>query len=264
MKKLIIFLLPVLLTACVRYYSPETAFEDGVYYAEDDPSYVLNSGDYSGVVYYPWSSLDYFYLGYWPYPGYGYGFAHTYPFGPGYPPWGYPYDYYGSHSPWYFSYHNHPYWRPYRGYCLHYGLCRKYNHDGGHDRYARKGGNRRRHAGDDDEEISGRENDVGNDDTSSVSRYVSTTPAGYSGNQGMVIRNRESKKVGQSHLGPVKTGPSKSVSVVPSTSSTSVHSPARSTRSSFSRSGGRSNSVRSPPRNQPSSGSKSSRRKDRD
>ena len=251
MKKLIIFLLPVLLTACVRYYSPETAFEDGVYYAEDDPSYVLNSGDYSGVVYYPWSSLDYFYLGYWPYPGYGYGFAHTYPFGPGY-------------SPWYFSYHNHPYWRPYRGYCLHYGLCRKYNHDGGHDRYARKGGNRRRHAGDDDEEISGRENDVGNDDTSSVSRYVSTTPAGYSGNQGMVIRNRESKKVGQSHLGPVKTGPSKSVSVVPSTSSTSVHSPARSTRSSFSRSGGRSNSVRSQPRNQPSSGSKSSRRKDRD
>ncbi|MDX2418558.1 MAG: hypothetical protein QNK19_13940 [Xanthomonadales bacterium] len=256
MKKLIIFLLPVLLTSCVRYYSPETAFEDGVYYAEDDPSYVLNSGDYSGFVYYPWSSLDYLYLGYWPYPGFGYAFAYTYPFGLGYSPWDYPNGYYG--------YHNRPYWRPYRGYCPHNGPCRKYNHDGGYDPYARKGGKQRRHAGDDDQDIRGRENDAGNDDTSSVSRYVSTTPAGYSGNQGMVIRNRESKKVGQSQVEPVKTPPSNSVSVVPSTTNTSGHSPARSSRSSFSRSGGRSSSVRSSSRNQSPSGSKSPRRRDRD
>jgi len=252
MKKLIIFLLPVLLTACVRYYTPETAIEDGVYYAEDDPSYVLNSGDYTGVVYYPWSSLDYFYLGYWPYAGYGYGFAHAYP---------YPYGL--GYSPWYFSYHNYPYWRPYRGYCPHYGSCARYNHDGGHDRYARKGGNRRHHARD-DEDLLEQVNEPGNDGASSASRYVSTAPAGYAGKQGMVIRNRESTKIGQSQVEPVKTTPSKSVSVVPSTANTSVRSPARSTRSSFSRSGSRSNSFRSPSRSHSSRGSKSSNRRDRD
>lgn len=264
MKKLIIFLLLVLLTGCVSYYSPETAFEDGVYYAEDDPSYVLNSGDYSGVVYYPWSSLDYFYLGYRPYPGYGYGFAYTYPFGIGYSPWDYPNGYYGFHSPWYFSYHNYPYWRPYRGYCSHYGLCRQYSHRGGHDRYARKGGKRRGRAGGDEGDIRGQESDVGNDGYSSVSRHVSTTPAGYAGNQGMVIRNRESKKAGQSRTEPVKPVPSKSVSVIPSTSSSSVHSPARSTRGSYSRSGSRSGSVSSRSGHRSSVGSKSSPRRDRD
>lgn len=264
MKKLIIFLLLVLLTGCVKYYSPETAFEDGVYYAEDDPSYVLNAGDYSGVVFYPWSSLDYFYLGYRSYPGYGYGFAHTYPFGMSYSPWDYPNGYYGFHSPWYFSYHNYPYWRPYRGYCLHYGLCPQYRHGGGHNRYARKGGKRRGRVGDDEAYILNQESDVVNDDNSSVSRHVSTAPAGHSGNQGMVIRNRESKKSGQSHIGPVKTTPSKSVSVRPSTSSTSVSSPSRAMPSSYSRSSSRSRSVSSPTRSRSSVGRKSSPRKDRD
>lgn len=264
MKKLIVFLLLVSLTGCVKYYSPETAFEDGVYYAEDDPAYVLNSGDYSGVVYYPWSSLDYFYTGYWPYPGYGYGFAYTYPFGIGYSPWDYPNRYYGFHSPGYFSYHNYPYWRPYRGYCLYYGPCHQFKHGGGHDRYARKGGKRRGRAGDDEEDLLSLENDVVNNDYSSVSRHVSTAPAGYSGNQGMVIRNRESKKSGQSHLQPVRTTSSKSVSVKPSPSSTSFGSPARSTRGSYSRSSGRSGSVSSSSRSRSSVGSKPSPRKDRD
>ena len=51
MKNLLIMPLLILMAGCVTYYYPETALEDGVYYAEDDPSYVLNSGDYSGVVY---------------------------------------------------------------------------------------------------------------------------------------------------------------------------------------------------------------------
>jgi len=96
MKKLLIVPLMVLLTGCVTYYQPETALEDGVYYAEDDPSYSLNAGDYSGFVYYPWSSLDYFYQGYWP----SYGFAYGYSFALGYSPWGYPYGYPGFYSPW--------------------------------------------------------------------------------------------------------------------------------------------------------------------
>ena len=52
MKKLLILLLLVLLSGCVSYYHPETALEDGVYYAEDDPSYVVYQGGYSGA-YYP-------------------------------------------------------------------------------------------------------------------------------------------------------------------------------------------------------------------
>lgn len=264
MKKLIIILLLVLLSGCVRYYSPQTAFEDGVYYAEDDPSYVLNAGDYSGVVYYPWSSLDYFYTGYWPYPGYGYGIAYTYPFGVGYSPWDYPNGYYGFHSPWYFSYHNYPYWRPYQGPCLYNGLCRQYKLDGKHDRYARKAYKRRGRAGDDEAGGQNGENDVVNDDRSSIRRHVYTTPAGSTGNQGMVIRSRESKKPGRSQLEPVKTAPSKSVSVRPSTTGTSVYSPARSNQSSYSRSSARSRSVSSPSRNRSSSGSKSSPRRDRD
>ena len=77
MKKLLILPLLVLLTGCVTYYYPETALEDGVYYAEDDPSYNVYSGGYAGVAYYPWSSLDYFYLGYNPYPGFGIGYGYV-------------------------------------------------------------------------------------------------------------------------------------------------------------------------------------------
>lgn len=264
MKKLIIILMLVLLTGCVKYYSPETAFEDGVYYAEDDPAYVLNSGDYSGVVYYPWSSLDYFYTGYWPYPGYGFGFSYAYPFGIGYSPWDYPNGYYGFHSPGYYSYHNYPYWRPYRGYCPTYGPCHRFKNGGGHDRYARKGGKRRGRAGDGEENFPSPDNDVVNDTYASVSRHVSTAPAGYPGNQGMVIRNRESKKSGKSYLQPVRAPSSKSVSVKPSPSSTFVRSPARSSRGSYSRSSGRSGSASSSSRSRSSVGSKPSPRRDLD
>jgi len=263
MKKLIIFLLPVFLTACVRYYTPETAIEDGVYYAEDDPSYVFNSGDYTGVVYYPWSSLDYFYLGYWPYPGYGYRFSYAYPFGVGYSPWYYYDGYYAFHPPWYSSHDYYPYRRPYRGHCPHYGSCGGDSQDSGDDRYADERGNRRRHARD-DEDLLEQGNDVGNDRASSASRYVSTAPAGYAGNQGMVIWSRESTKIGQSQIEPVKTTPSKSVIVVPSTPNTSVRSPVTSTRSSFSGGRSRSNSFRSPSRSHSSRGGKSSHRRDRD
>ena len=127
MKKLIILPLLVLLTGCVSYYSPETALEDGVYYAEDDPAYVLNSSDYSGVVYYPWSSLDYFYLGYGRYQRYA--FAYGYPYGWGYSPWGYPYGYHGYYSSWAGSYH-HRYYRPgNRGNCSRHGGCRRDHND---------------------------------------------------------------------------------------------------------------------------------------
>ncbi|MGD9021881.1 MAG: hypothetical protein PVF46_08790, partial [Lysobacterales bacterium] len=68
MKNLLILPLLALLSGCVTYYYPETALEDGVYYAEDDPSYAVYSDSYVSVGYYPWYSLDYFYLGYYPYP----------------------------------------------------------------------------------------------------------------------------------------------------------------------------------------------------
>jgi hypothetical protein len=97
MKKLLILPLLLLLTGCVTYYYPETAFEDGVYYAQDDPSYVVSSGAYAGMSHYPWASLDYFYLSY------------------------YPYYYPGHYSRWYFSNYYYPYYPVYRrydGYCF--------------------------------------------------------------------------------------------------------------------------------------------------
>ena len=60
MKKLLILALLILLTGCVTYYQPETALEDGVYYAEDDPKYVVYQDPYAGYgYYYPWASFDY-------------------------------------------------------------------------------------------------------------------------------------------------------------------------------------------------------------
>jgi hypothetical protein len=127
MKRLLILPFLVLLTSCVTYYYPQTALQDGVYYAEDDPSYVVYSNSYAGVAYYPWSSLDYFYMGYYPYPryGFGYGYGGGWSFGVsyGYSPWYYPYSNYGYYSPWYASYYHYPYYparRPYRGYYSHY------------------------------------------------------------------------------------------------------------------------------------------------
>jgi hypothetical protein len=235
MKKLLILPLLVLLTGCVTYYYPETALEDGVYYAEDDPSYVAYSGGYSGVAYYPWYSLDYFYLGYYPYPGYSIGYAYpsglSLGFGYGFSPWYYPGHYYGYYSPWYGSYYNHyryayhPAWRPYRGYYSGYHGQRYWKkkqrhndryagndrHDGddtyyGNERYDRHDRNDRRNRSDDKfrpgDHASDRRGQEQPDQnrSSTVRRYVSTAPGAQSGNRGVVIRNRESAKVGKSRL----------------------------------------------------------------
>ena len=252
MKKLIILFMFVLLSGCVTYYYPETSFEDGVYYAEDDPSYVLNSGDFSGDVYYPWSSLDYFYMGYWPYPGYG--FAYGYPFGLAYSPWGYHYGYYGYYSPRYYSYHHHPYRRSYKDNCIRRSGCGSYSGDSpdnDHNRYTR----------DDDNNQRGKDGDDIDNGSSSVHRYVSTAP---SGNQGLIIRKRNTTKPGKSRLEPTGRVPAKSVSVTPATSGTASRSADGSTRSSVS--GNNTRSVRSPSpvRRHSSTSRGSSRKKDRD
>ena len=111
MKKLLILPLLVLLTACVTYYYPQTALKDGVYYAQDDPSYVINSG----AAHYPWYSLDYFYLGYHAYPWYA-----SYYYYPYYPPY-YPY---------------YPAWRPWRGHCSNYNGCYRNYRGTGREYYA--------------------------------------------------------------------------------------------------------------------------------
>ena len=193
MKKLLILPLLVLLTGCVTYYYPETALEDGVYYAEDDPSYVVYSGAYPGAAYYPWSSLDYFYLGYYPYHRYGFGYGSGFSFGIrySYSPWYYPTSYYGFYSPRHTSYYHYPYYstgRHYNGYIA-----------------------------------------------TPVRRYVSTAPSGYSGNQGMVIRSRETRKIGKSRLHPDKPVPVQAASVTSSRNSNRSRSsapPSRSTSSS--------------------------------
>ena len=227
MKKLLILPLLVLLTGCVSYYYPETAYEDGVYYAEDDPAYVVHSNAYAGVAYYPWSSLDHFYLGYDPYPGYsfGYGYGSGFSFGIsyGFSPWYYPYHHHGYYSPWYASYHYYPSWRPYRGYGSH--------HNRGHHKgnKSRRDDGRQRYAGNDSNDRGNRstdENDQRKDaeerrnrdlvddySSSSVRRYVSTAPAGHSGNRGMVIKSREATKIGKSKLEPTQANTNKSVSV---------------------------------------------------
>ena len=234
MKKLLILPLLVLLTSCVSYYYPQTALQDGVYYAEDDPSYVVYSNSYAGVAYYPWSSLDYFYMGYYPYPryGFGYGYGGGWSFGVsyGYSPWYYPYSYYGYYSPWYASYYRYPYypaWRPYNGYYSHY--------NGGHHKYKKghRGGGRDRYAGNDNydprnrgaenedryenpDERSNKGSQFNSYSASRVNRYVSTAPSGYSSNRGMVIRNSETTKIGKSRLEPNKPAPRQVVSVAPS------------------------------------------------
>ena len=232
MKKLLILPLLVLLTGCVSYYYPETALEDGVYYAEDDPSYVVYSAPYSGVAYYPWYTLDYFYMGYYPYPGFsiGYGYPSGFSIGLSYAfsPWYYPSHYYGYYSPWYGSHYHHHYayhpaWRPYRGYHSdHRGDRNKKHrrddryarHDRndrddqyyGNERYDRRDMNDRRNRSDDKEGRDDyaserrRQEQPDRNRSSSVRRYVSTAPSGHSGNRGVVIRSRDSTKVGKSRL----------------------------------------------------------------
>jgi len=243
MKKLLILPLLVLLTGCVTYYYPETALEDGVYYAEDDPSYAVYSDGYAGVAYYPWSSLDYFYLGYHPYPGWGLGYGYGaygsgFSFGVsyGYSPWYYPYNAYGYYySPWYASHYHYPHypaWRPYRGYCTQYQYrdCRHDSHnkhrDRGKDRYAGNDHDDRRYRDGEDSDDSEFDIDRQNESransysTSPVRRYVSTAPAGNSSNRGMVIRSRETTKIGKSQLEPDKPAPSQTINVIPAQSRT--------------------------------------------
>lgn len=263
MKKLLILLLIFLLSGCVSYYYPETALEDGVYYAEDDPSYVVYQGGYRGATYYPWLSLDYFYLGYHPYPrdafyfGYPYGLAYIYS------PWHYSNGYYGYYSPWYASYYHYPFyptWRPYSGYCSHYSGCSRWTNmerrEDGRNQYA--GSDRGTRRGREDDVIDGEELPVNSPDlpvdsgayaTSPFRRYVSTAPAGYTGSRGMIIRNNGVTKIGKSRLEPTKpssTVSGRQINIRP-VSSTSSRSPATSTPRASTSSRNSSRSSRSSP-----------------
>ena len=232
MKKLLILPLLMLLTGCVTYYYPETAYEDGVYYAEDDPSYAVYSDSYVGAAYYPWSSIDFFYTGYYPYSGYALGWGYYSGFSIGfnyaYSPWYYPYNSYGYYYPSYRRHHYHAYYppgRPYRGYCSgHYncGKNKKHHRGGKHDRYAGGGGRDRNDEYNDDRrsKYDDRERDAGTVGHAPVRRYVSTSPSGYSSNRGMVIRNNESTKVSKSRLEPNKSAPVQSAKASPSVSRT--------------------------------------------
>ena len=174
MKKLLILPFLVLLTGCVTYYYPQTALKDGVYYAEDDPSYVINSG----AAYYPWHSLDYFYLGYHSYPWYA-----SYYYYPYYPPY-YPY---------------YPAWRPWHGHCSYYGGCygNYRNYRGiGRDHYVGTGNN-------DGGSHSG-ERGYG----SELPVYYHSRQAGGD------VRYRSGAKETRSRTGPVETsGPSKGITI---------------------------------------------------
>lgn len=257
MKNLLFMPLLIFMAGCVTYYYPETALEDGVYYAEDDPSYQFNSADYSGVVYYPWSSLDYFYMGYRPYPGYG--FVYGYPIGLGYSPWDYPNGFYGYYSPWYYSHYYGYYWRPYRGYCIRASACNG-RHPG--NRFAVSYPDLHRRPGQEDDEEYAPGEDVDMERNSvSPTRYVTTAPPGYSGNQGMVIRSNEGSKIGKSRLEPVKQVRSRTGNARSSTTGTVFRSP---TTSSVRSRAPRSPVVSRPPTRPPLGKVSSSRRAHRD
>ncbi len=233
MKKLLILSLLVLLSGCVSYYYPETALEDGVYYAEDDPSYVVYQGGYPGAAYYPWSSLDYFYMGFNPYPRYAY--FHRFPLGfsYGYAPWYYPYGYYGYYSPLYASYYHYPYfpvWRPYNGYCSHYnGHCRSNHMGGGYNRHANKGQRNRKNKEKDSNEIPDENPDLINDQDRNgdepYSQYIVTAPYAYYGNGGLMIRSGETAKIGKSRTQPaISSSSANGIMVTPPPSQTALTS----------------------------------------
>lgn len=243
MKKLLILPLLVLLTACVQYYYPETAMEEGVYYAEDDPKYVVFQGGDPAFVYYPWSSLDYFYLGYSPYYPYSFytfdpyytapPFAIWYRWWPRYLPGRY-YGYYPSIYGFNFYDRHYPGWRPYRGFCAEHGECGK------------RSGNRP--GSDRDRLVEGRDgaapvNDrdiidgvvpadslgnlksAGSGSRASNGRFILTLPPGYASNQGMIIRQNEASKTGRDKVEPI--GPSASsrnivISAAPSAPASSL------------------------------------------
>lgn len=237
MKILLTFVMISLLGGCVTYYYPETALQDGVYYAQDDPSYVTRPHSY----YYPWSSMDYFYLGYYPNSRYGYGFSSSLSFQVNY-------DYY---SPWYAPYyHNSHYyaWRPYRGH--HYNYYGHGNRHNGNNHYRGKGHNKNKRRGSDyryagnGNDNNGRGNGRGNDrgnrreeysddvrgqagrrgstgDSSGSSSipgqgYVSTPPSGVSGNRGVEVRSRGSKGIERNRTQPIRRGTPTSVDLTSS------------------------------------------------
>jgi len=263
MKRLLVLSVLVLLTGCVTYYQPETALEDGVYYAEDDPSYVYNSGDYSGVIYYPWSSFDYLYFGYSTY--YGYGFIYGYPYAWPYSPWGYRYVYYDHFSPWPYPSYRHHNWRPYRGRCSqyrHYKDCR--DHDDGHDRYAGDNRGDQRTVGDGIEDYTQiGDGNAGEKSPVPVRRYLLTPPGAYTGSQGVIVRNGQITKIGRSSHEPATPVRSKSAVARSSASAGSRRSPSSSARS-YTGSSNRSSRVSSPTRALRSKSGKSSRKRDRD
>jgi hypothetical protein len=267
MKKLLILPLLVLLTGCVTYYYPETALEDGVYYAEDDPSYVVYSDPYASFAYYPWSSLDYFYLGYNPYPSWGFGYSYyngvSFGISYRYSPWYYPYNYYGYYSPWYAShYHYYPGWHRYRGYCSGHKGCGHHNkkkHRGDrHDRYAGNRNDDRYDRSDEDlaenrHDSKRRDRAVSDGNSASVRRYVSTAPAGYSSDRGMVVRSKESKKIGKSYPGKSNRAQSVKVTSSGSSAATPNYSAKRTTSGVRYRSDTKQNRSRTGPVSQGSS-----------
>lgn len=264
MKKLLMLALLILLTGCVTYYQPETALEDGVYYAEDDPSYVFNSGDYSGATYYPWLSLDYFYLSYGAY--YDYGFTYGYPYGWAYSPWGYPYVYHGYYSPWPLPMHRYVYWRPPFEGCSqgrHHSGCRDERRTGD-DRYVHDDNDSQGKPGDEVEDYT----QIGDGKSSKKSRtpgkrYFLTVPGGYANGQAMVTRNSGKTKIGHSHLRPTASVRAKSAAAASSATASAHRARATSTPAMNSRNDNRPSSYSSRRQHQ-SGSSKSSRPRDRD
>lgn len=266
MNRLLMLPLLALLTACVSYYQPGSALEDGVYYAEDDPDYRLNSDDfyYARAVVYPWSSIDSFYFGYWPYPSYSYGFwpYPSYGFSVVYPDEpGFAAGYYAFYSPWYwrgYSTFYAPVWQPYRENCHHHGRCGGHDNDGpdaGDDRYAGGGGQDYSNSVGGGEENAFYSNNVKNKTGRAgyplTKRYVTKTPAGPAGYPRKVARNDE---VGKTMAKPVYShsrGSARGMQTAP-------------VGSSFSGQNMQSRSF-SPPSHSGSSGyGKSSRQSDRD
>ena len=245
MKKLLTLGLTILLSGCVTYYYPETALEDGVYYAEDDPSYVIDSSGYVDASYYPWSSMDYFYLDYYAYPRFGYYGGLSIGIGYGYSPWYYGPRYYGYYSPWYawhapYYHHSHYYaWRPYYGHGYKGHGNKHYKRKGNKHRkkknyrYAdNKGkGNGKNARGYKREEYSdeqkrptgskGSRSYANGKNSEPVKRYVSTTPSGYSGDRGMEVRSRGTKATGNTRTQPIRREQPTTVKLTPSTKSVS-------------------------------------------
>ncbi len=274
MKNLLALFLLVFLTGCVSYYQPESALEDGVYYAADDPSYVYNPDDYSGVVYYPWSTLDYFYFTYGAYPGYGFGYGYPYRYAVwAYPAWAYySYDYYGYYSPWYSSSYYDPYWRPHHSGCHHHGHCRDNDNndrDAGDDRYAGDGQQYHGKTGVVDEENAfyspNSKDKMGHAaGYPPMKRYVSKTANGRTGSEGMAVHNNKPTKFAKSRVEPVHPRSASPITVKPMAAGTPPRPPSAPANNTFSGNNRQSRSFSAPSHPPSSNYGKSSRQKDRD